>query len=38
MCEQADTFCNDTFTGLAHLAHLKVRKRAGLNMMDGFWN
>src|SRR5450830_134146 len=32
MWEQAETFCRETLTALAQLAHLKVRVRAGLNM------
>src|SRR4051812_18397701 len=33
MCEQADTFCRYTLTGLVQAVHLKVRIRAGLDMM-----
>lgn len=39
MCEQAETFCRVTLTGFAHLAHLKVRKRAGfMVVLDRCWN
>ena len=33
MCEQAETFCRKTWTGLVQVAHLKVSVRAGLDIV-----
>jgi hypothetical protein len=33
MCEQAETFCRKTWTGLVQVVHLKVRVRAGLDIV-----
>ncbi len=34
MCEQAETFCRKTWTGLVQVAHLKVSVRAGLDIVS----